>query len=444
MSSQFEPRRPLIPGAAIAPPASTGIDHGATKNGKPGTVALRSRLRRSPPGAVVASVLAAMAFGLVPSGASARNLAADRCYHATLSNRLSWMTSGAPSFTGEPAVWIVDAATDELLRIDQHGWVESEPPGFPLDSRLTKPRQIRATASGYLVLDLEDSHHPAILRLDGALALEETFQVPTAVQAIYDFTPLGNGILAFGDLSLEEPITAFFHLDPQGELQVFYGYRPSDEVIYNYATDNTRRFLTSLGGVGYVLFLEERPHIGKVEVGVEGVRDLPFFPEDYRHFPSVAANPAWQKAAGSRGADQVRVFMEIVEESTMVTDLFAGRDESSDQGYLYLVAKGRNRGAEGTPFWLLKLDPESGREIARLSLPIRTSAAHLTIVPDYHNFWTVVERERVVELKSDRGLPAPYMRTGSMTLIPAVWLEDPGKVKSDRSMASCATLTLRQ
>ncbi len=106
----------------------------------------------------------------------------------------------------------------------------------------------------------------------------------------------------------------------------------------------------------------------------------------------------------------------------MVAGLFSGY-EADGRGYLYVTAKGENHWEDGTPWWLLKLDPENGRELARLRLPEELSAAHVTVIPPQEDFWKIVERDAVIAIKSGIEL-APYMKTDMMTLVPSSWLTE--------------------
>ena len=64
----------------------------------------------------------------------------------------------------------------------------------------------------------------------------------------------------------------------------------NNPVFFNYATDDAMRFLASGPNEAYVLKLDGRPSIGRVNVGTMKFDVLPEFPEDFRHFPAVAQN----------------------------------------------------------------------------------------------------------------------------------------------------------
>lgn len=409
-----------------------------------------SPIEIGPQAAVRLLALLGLALLITTSILFAQPLPPDQCYHASLSSALLWTTSGAPTHDVEPGAWVVDAVDKKIFRIDQRGWVEVDPAKNTAAHQLSNPRQIRATDRGYLLLRIARTtkpdgtleQAPEIYRFDHELADPVPIALPKEVVAIWDFVSLGDGVLAFGDFNEPKPFAALFYASPDGGRQIFHRYPllnedgTLNEAVFAYTTDNTSRFLATLDRVGYMLFREPSSRIGRVEIGAEGVTYLSGFPHDFRAFPNVASRTAWREATSAFG--RTKAYFEIVEKSKLAASLFAGHEGGEE--YLYLLVKDARHYETGTPWWLVKLDPENGEAVARLSLPTSRMAAHLTVIPNSDGFWTLIERRNVIGLRGGSNI-VPYMKTASMTLLPSTWLRDPDIAR--KATADCRSLNLR-
>ena len=151
---------------------------------------------------------------------------------------------------------------------------------------------------------------------------------------------------------------------------------------------------------------------------------LPFFPEDFLSCPRLENRPEWVAARRRHSTE----FYKRMETSSMPMSLY------SWEQHLYLLAKEAAKNSK-TAWSLIKLDPLDGSEISRVRLP--TDAFHLTVVPG-HDFWALIEKGKFQGIGETN---APYMNTSSMSLIPAIWLENPYAGRLDAELrANCAEL----
>ena len=231
------------------------------------------------------------------------------------------------------------------------------------------------------------------------------------LMAVHDWSPMGDGILAFGDLeSPQEGFQrAFVYFDDKGGHQIFY----RDATTARASDPNrllTMRYIATLDDVGYILSPDGGPTIGEVRLGIGGVRELGLLPEGFRDRPRLKGPRDWSEPR------QMTNFYKTLEQSTMAEGLH------SWDGSLFLVAK-RAAAARGeTVRWLIRLDPQDGKEMSRVRLP--TVATHLGVVPG--DFWALIEKGPVQGIGASH---APYMETSSIVLMPSGWL---GRSDRDR------------
>lgn len=393
------------------------------------TIYQAGSLRGPSPAPVLGSPEPARVF--LPSGTAfasllppTRLLGPNECYRVALSKSLLWATSGAWAENG--ALFVVDALLGKVLVISADGEVatglanESASTPGSVGSKPRRPSMIRTIDGEYL---LKDEMSAQILHIDSffnssssspvnprVVAEDAGGQRKGKLQRIYDWSPLGDGYLAFGDL--EKPkgewYSAFLYFDSSGRQQIFKKFAVDDQVCNHYLRDMP--YIATLGDVGYILFLDERPKIGEVRVGIGDVQELKSFPKDFQNRPRLESRLEWTTTG--QGPKQATYFYEILEHSTMAAGLYAWK------GYLYLLAKKAAENGE-TPWWLIKLDPHrEAKEISRVRLP--TKASHLTVVPG--DFWALIEKGPVQGIGQ---MHAPYMEISSMVLVPAPWIERP-------------------
>ena len=138
------------------------------------------------------------------------------------------------------------------------------------------------------------------------------------VTAVYDWSPLGDrGFLAFGALKWSEQAPtsprekAFLYFDDEGVQKIFYRIAANNPVRWQYFNRDTP-YIATIDETGYILFLDEQPVIREV-TKIGGVRDLPFFPEDFRRRPSFTRNPNWV------GYRRLTEFYRFIEKNTIVS-----------------------------------------------------------------------------------------------------------------------------
>ncbi len=243
---------------------------------------------------------------------------------------------------------------------------------------------------------------------------ERTITDDLTLTSVMAQTAMGNGALAFGELSSSgdgESISTFLYYDDFGREQIF-STLSMDVPIRNFYL-RTPSYLATIGDTGYVLLLDEQPALAEVRLGYNGMHKLESFPSGFRSRPSLENLPSLE----SRKATAV---FKLLERTRMPTGIY-GRGQ-----YLYLLAKHAMTDDGDTAWWLIKLDPRNeGREISRRRLP--TGAAHLAIVPG-EGVWTAIEIGPVQGIGDTH---AAFLETSSAVMVPSAWLEDPSNTQLD-------------
>lgn len=361
---------------------------------------------------------------LLLSTGAVHGLAQDVCHEVDIPS-VFLARSGA--WSGDDLV-ILDVLKRRFLKFD----TATRATEFLWEGNWRHPASMKQHHGDILVLDegAVSSEKPgpasAIVRFDGRMdatepivGIEGRSLAPLAdalgpqpvLQSIYDWHPLGDGILAFGDISVGagDWKSAFLYVDEDGRQQAFVRLSPDAQVCNQYTT--TSDYIAALDGRGYLLFLDPVPKIAEVIPDVGGVRELPGFPEDFQSRPRLDTRP--RLASTRQGARQATIFYEILEASTMAAGIYGWGN------HLYLLGKEAIDPTGNTDWSLVKLDPDDGSELSRVRLP--TEAAHLTVVPG-PEFWAFVERGQVQGIGERH---APYMETSSLVLVPTAWIENP-------------------
>ena len=289
---------------------------------------------------------------------------------------------------------------------------------------LSKPSRIRVSDSdgSYLVED-EDRAEILVYASDlsprGLTRIQRKSTGAGQLMAVYDWAPVGNGLLAFGDL--QEPETkrwesAFLYFDDEGGRAL---YRLSTESAKRIYYQRNLPYVAASEDAGYILFLEEDTRVLEARADVDaGLRELELFPEDFRKAPPLRRIP------GFHGTLEATAFYKLVERSTMAAGIFTWEDQ------LFLLAKKAMDKNGNTAWCLIRIDPADGKELSRTRLP--TQAAHLTVVPGV--FWALIEKDPVTP-QGQSG--SPYMEIRTMTLMPGGWLSDS---PSQTSVAACVPI----
>ena len=364
---------------------------------------------------------------------------AETCTRASLSSPLAWATSGiwVGGHQAAAEILVADPLKEQVRGISRDGEVSSRLAGqVPTVEGESLPIgrifQVRAAGDRYF---FEDHRNKLILELNSDLEQVAQVEVSTRdasgrhrLDTIWDWSPLGSGFLAFGDIVEEKTnrwFSAFLYFDREGLKRIFHTV-PLDSDAREFYVNN--RFTASLGDTGYFLTLEGQPRLHAVDASSEKVADLALVPAEFSRWPQLGLEPEWLKVKED-GPRRNTAFYRVLERSSMPVALHA-------QGGLYLLARERPAGQGSTAWWLLQLDAASGRELGRVRLP--TEAAHLTVVPGAS--WAFIEKGPVEGIGPRY---APYMKTDSMLLVPGGWMAELRGSPLGTPAVSCAEPQLR-
>lgn len=375
----------------------------------------------------------------------------DDCYRADLEPRLGWLTSGAWSETAsEPTLLLADASRNHLVelgtdgrRIDVLGSVLRREDGAATD--LIRPTSIRS-ADGTLAV--EDDAVDQIRRLGERRELVHTLPVRQSageagqIAAIYDWMPLGDGILAFVDLEPAEHgetawRNAFVYYDSAGGFDLFYELgTPGPETPEERAARVAKKYhylfnypyLSVIDGFGYILTVHEAvPRILEVRPGVVGFREVGTLPGELGHRPELLWEDDWN------GRRRQYHFQRALEQSNTVVGLIAW------QGKLYVMSKAGHLSTQGrTATWTLsRVSRSTG--VVQASYTVPSTSPHLVAVPGER--WAFVEKSAVIWLPTtgrDRS-GTPFSEAASMVIAPGTWFQGESSGGSG-VVASCRTL----
>lgn len=392
---------------------------------RPGLPALRFLCWLAPCGLLlVFALLPAISGPLAAATAEPSDHLVAGCSERAIPS-MGWARGGA--WAPDGSLWLLDVLDRGFIRFvpdtGEYHRVRSSEGGW------NHPASIKQRGGELLVYDhgrvaqVMDGPTGEIRRLDGSLAtaglavedrgldgLEATLGAGAVLKNMYDWHPVGNGVLAFGDIKLGGKAgwaSAFVYFDPAGAAQIFETV-PIDADVFNQYARNVS-YIAGVGDVGYVLFLNENPIIGRLEPGAQGIRYLPAFPEDFRNRPLLETNQKW--AGSGQGARQATYFYRVLEGARMAAGLY------SHNGGLYLLAKEAMAADGSTAWWMIRLDPADGAEMSRVRLP--TAAAHLDVI--FGEEHVALVQKGPVQGMGD--LHAPYMETRSVVLLPTAWVE---------------------
>lgn len=330
-----------------------------------------------------------------------------------------WPTSAVWSEDAE-SLHLVDSMWSQGLTITLEGTISANRALVTTSAqsgRAAQPLQIRQRQNGYLALDAANPsrllHFESLSNASGITTaknrppgrLEVSTGASGEIRVVYDWSPFEDGIVAFGDIEDDRRNwhSAFIVLNEQGNRVL--SRLPITDLARDYYLRNVR-YIASSNNTNYILLMNKEPSIGAVEPGAREIRALPFFPEDYRTRPQLDRTPQWTQTG--QGARQATAFYQTMETSKMPVGLYAWG------GHLFVLAKEASINGE-TAWWLIRVSPQDGAELARTRLP--TTAAHLTVVPG--EMWALFEKGPVQGLAPFGG---PYMSTTSMVLVPSDWL----------------------
>lgn len=390
-----------------------------------------------------------------------QDLKPNQCYRADLSQNIQWATSGAWINDEQgKALLVVDTMRDDVFRISRispdgrvvSGISEDTITALkgPASAPARYPTQLTMHDGEYWLLDDDqparisrfhrsfESGRPPIWvegrSLERPVSRKAGRDDAWQLMAVYQFTPMASGILAFGDrYGPKGWQSAFLYFDESGRSQVYHTIETTDTIRHHYL--RTTQYLASIGEAGYALLvLEGELVIAEVRPETAELGRLGF-PEDFQSWPRLGVSKAWRELmmlSPRLGARKERVFYEILErEPTVAAGLYAWR------GSLYLLGRRKVEKEGRAAWWLIKLNPQNGAERFRVRLP--TDAAHLIVVPG--DFWAFIEKQAVQSVGESE---APYMRTDSMSLVPSAWIEESSNGRlTAKEKTSCVSLPNR-
>ncbi len=357
-----------------------------------------------------------------------KDLGEDACYRIPLPKKsLLWTTSGAWAPDGQ-SLWVPDVLSGQIIELSVRGTITKLPDIHSTKGELppharAKPSKIRVSDGSYLV---EEEERDEIIVYRGETgspvltSIKKKRMSASQLMTIYDWVPIGNGILAFGDLNKLRTAdweSAFLYFGGDHERILFRLPVESPARIYY---QRNLPYVAAHNDTGYILFFGEETKIIEAQASGEGGwRELAFFPADFSRAPPIKRIP------GFHGTLEATSFYKLVERSTMAVGIFAWED------HLHLLAKKAMDEDGNTDWWLIRIDPADGQELSRTRLP--TQAAHLTAVPGL--FWAFIEKDPV-EPQGQGG--SPRMAIQAMTLMPGKWLSDG---PTQKSVTTCVPIS---
>ena len=195
---------------------------------------------------------------------------------------------------------------------------------------------------------------------------------------------------------------------------------PSKELLQNYHLVYLP-YMAEVHGNGFALLLEQEPRLLRFRPGDE-LELLPEFPEDFGYRPHLlgpdSRQTTWQQ-------DELS-FYRTLERSDLAAAIF------SIENRLFLLAK-KMETPDRAAWWMVQLNPDTGGEIGRFRIPVRSDAFHLTVIPG-PEVTTFVEKEAAQGTRDS----LPFLQVRSMVHVPTSWLTGPlDGVLAPETQAQC-------
>ena len=276
--------------------------------------------------------------------------------------------------------------------------------------RPAKPSNIYPIDGGYLIL--EDREPSTLARVDHDFYLLGSSQIKgrslaagVTLTAIHDWTPAGDGIIAFADVEApgDDPdASVFVYLTDRGDPRTLMtlGMDHPSRNHYLYAKPS----LAALEAEAYILLRDESASLWRLPFVTWEPKEVEHFPEEFSDVPRFGDLPV-------KGLPKAKEIHRRYEQSRTTMGVYAW------DGFLYLLTKDIMSSGYETDWWLIKLDPRAElTEVSRALLP--TQASHLAVVPGA--FWAFIERGPVDTFDE---LNVPSMNTDTVKLVAAERLD---------------------
>lgn len=323
------------------------------------------------------------------------------CRRLILSPAPAWITSATWSI-GEDKLIIADSLEGSIDLYSTQGVrtaAMTKLKGSPEVD--VKPALMRQVPGGYILKNGEGSMlflNPSFGIIGSGIVVWSAEDQKGSIGAVYDWTAVGDKIVAFADVKEKDWVSAFVE---------FSSVNPKDfRILKRIPVKSSVRRIYPLGfpytatvrGVGYFILLGENSQIMKVSSGK--VEKLKAFPAGFRVTPTLPWPSSYTDIFGA------------IEKKSMVVGLYGWGD------YLYVLTR-KPSVNDSTSWYLSKIDPRTDSLVGEpLRLPV--NASHLTVVPG-RQFWALIERGKLEklgeqEIKGVVLLPAPWLEGSAMPL----------------------------
>lgn len=356
----------------------------------------------------------------------------NKCHVIPLDQALQWPHSAIWGSSGEYLL-VVEALEQQVYKISPCGEMVtylSERTHQQISPPSTRPIHLRRDGETHYLLEDKTNlgnGSDRLIRFDydgnvsSLITLKDSSMKNQSLGAIYDWVPIGKGVLAFGDIYHETSKTwmsAFVYFEPNNKGYSFLGMGTQSRDRYferNFYVLNLY-YIAALGDTGYILNMHEKPDIivvtletDKPNIKHEQLKDLP---EELGIIPNYEYSDEY-------GGTKATNFYRLIEASALPIGLYSWGDS------LYLLTKSEMDANWETEWTLHELDPTNGE--IRGSNILHTRSPNLLIVPG-ERYWAFIQKSQVQGIGA---LRIPYMETSSMILVPSEWIE---KIPEGREM----------
>lgn len=239
------------------------------------------------------------------------------------------------------------------------------------------------------------------------------------IDVLRDWAPIGGDIVALADVKTSLDVKGKYYsslvrFGKNGMGTSLDTLRSEGATRYPFVAN--RDYLAALGRDAILLNLTETTSIWRLPGGANAFSAFADVPAEFARQPALEENAEWAAIDKDKeGASRKRalLYYQLFERSKTATAVYSWR------GQLYLLVRGEASEARDTPWWLIRIHPDTGQELSRYPLP--TQAPHLTIVPG--DRWALIQRKGV--MPSGKDIYAPAFVASGLLLLPDSWIEDP-------------------
>ena len=367
---------------------------------------------------------------------------------------LGWTTSGV--WVGQKEIVLTDLSFGKLARVPIGGFVDSGSSSFRRASdsesvEIVAPWYVYPLPGGsFLLLDLRGGKDSQIYSINasGEIELSMRTQGRTLVEdggdgdkpreieitGVFRMAPLAEGVLAFADLKNgEEEWSSFVYIEWVDDSYHAFNNdfaEPMRDLADKYFSRDLS-YLATIGSTGFILVLENKPWIGRVDAGSPEMQRLELSEGMNLRSPDLRVE---KRNSRQKEIEWMYKIYKTVEMSQTPFGIFSLEDR------LFLLSKTSPEAATGEVRWsIFEISPKDASVIrGPFSLP--TYAKDISLIPG-STFTAVVEKGGI-DILDNAPVDILYRATKGMVMFPTSWYASNAGQSRSKGAAACGEIEI--